>query len=127
MEVYLDNEAAYNPVEADLAALDDLSGVSGGLSEAGAAVISESDISGIPGLMQLISLGKFPDNAFTLAAAAFDEGIVRYDLSEYVTEQCRDYYLNQSDMRILNVKPVKRPHKSFFRVYVVLCVIDKED
>lgn len=32
MRSYLDNEAAYNPVEADLAALESLSGVTGGLS-----------------------------------------------------------------------------------------------
>ncbi len=72
MQVYRDNEAAYNPVEADLAALESLSGVSGGLSEAGEAIITSADITGVPALMQLISTGRFPDNAFTLAAAAFE-------------------------------------------------------
>jgi len=92
MAVYLDNEAAYNPVEVDLAALESLSWVDGGLSEAGKAVITTADIPGIPGLMQLISTGRFPDNAFTLSSAAFDEGISRYKLGEYMTDRCRDYY-----------------------------------
>jgi len=93
MQGYLDNEAAYNPVETDLAALESLSGVSGGLSDAGAAVISQADIKRISGIMQLIAMGKFPDDAFTLASAAFDEGVSRYGLSEYVTERCREWYV----------------------------------
>ena len=61
--------------------------------QAGAAVITTAEISGIPGLMQLISTGKFPDNAFTLAAAAFEEGISRYNLGVYVNDWCRDWYM----------------------------------
>ncbi|MBN1167478.1 MAG: hypothetical protein JXA44_10170 [Methanospirillaceae archaeon] len=87
MQGFLDNEAAYGPVESDLGTLESLSGVSGGLSEAGAAVIEEADISRLSGIMQLISTGRFPDDAFTLATAAFDEGVVWYDLSDYLSER----------------------------------------